>query len=192
MNIIEAKTLLGRILKTLFLCLLAITPFAPLLLYFGYRRLRRMDSDDPNYRFLKRVLTAGVAFLVFIGLYLVWRFAKPYHEENLPHVPWLPESARNISYYRSCFAFDAYEFDIAEADFKKMYKQKDDRPFQEIVEPRTIARFKKKISGSPRKEQTAVVKNGLFAEWEENGKVFHVVFDREKKRAYFLMFRREN
>lgn len=191
MRIIEAKTAWGRALKTFFCCLLAITPFAPLLLYLGYRRFRRMEEDSPDRRLLKWVLICGMAFVVFVGLFLVWRFAKPYHGENLPRVPWLPEAAHNVSYYRSLFAFDAYEFDISEADFRKMYKGKGARALREIPEPRTIVRFKKKLPGSKKEEESALVKNGLYTEWKERLRVFQIVFDREKGRAYFLMFRRE-
>lgn len=36
--------------------------------------------------------------------------------ENVPRVPWLPDSASNVSFYRS-YPFTAYEFDIPEQDF---------------------------------------------------------------------------
>jgi hypothetical protein len=35
---------------------------------------------------------------------------------NVPRVDWLPESARDVSYFRS-YSFTAYEFDIDEAGF---------------------------------------------------------------------------
>lgn len=185
MNIIEAETTFGRVIKMLFLCALGFV-FAPLLLLLGYRRLRQIPEDDPNHRFLKIVLMLGTVFTVVMFGYLIWRFL-PQEDENVPSVSWLPTVASNISYYRRPFECEYYEFTVTEDDFRKMYSREE---LLEIdpVNPVSIDRFAKFQEGRPEKDHTAVITHGLYRDKEietVSGKYnTKIVFDRKTCRAY--------
>ena len=119
MNIIEAETVWGRWVKMLLLCLLGIF-FAPLLLWLGYKRMQNMPEDDPNCKFLKKILLGGLLFIVIGFGYLVWKL-MPEDGEHAAHVPWLPTAASDISYYRKAFDRELYEYRISENDFRSLY-----------------------------------------------------------------------
>ncbi len=189
MDIIEAKTTWGKWLKVLLLCVIGLSPLVPLLLLLGYRRLRNIPEDDPNYKFLKWVLIAGVAVLVAIGLYLVHYFTQTREGENELFVEWLPPTAANVSFHRT-FYVDAHEFDISEEHFLELFKQR--AGLKEIESEFVIDRYAKYYTDSrPEDQHTALVRNGLYMDWEvkhwiAGTRVFKVVYDRDKKRAYFF------
>lgn len=55
--------------------------------------------------------------------YLAYRdFTDIETGENVPGVSWLPETAPNVSFYRS-YSWTAYEFDIPESDFLEWAKR---------------------------------------------------------------------
>ncbi len=183
MDIIEAETRWGRLLKVILLCILALTPLVPVLLLLGYKRLRQIPEDDPNYKFLKWILIAGLAVLVAVGLYFVYFFTQVREGENESFVTWLPPSATNVSYYRS-FHIDAHEFDISEEHFLALFKLRDQlEPVKDAV---TVTRYTKYYKEPrPETEHAAVIKNGLYYTKKINGRTFCVAYDRNRKRAYF-------
>src|SRR4029450_8888779 len=73
----------------------------------------------PRYT-LKSLLIAVTVIGTGIGLLRGCYLALTHFEtaENVDRVSWLPDSASNVSYYRS-YNYTAYEFDISEDEFKK-------------------------------------------------------------------------
>ena len=190
MDIIEAKTTWGKIVKMLLLCLVGLI-FAPLLLLLGYRRLRSIPEEDPNHRMLKFALIYGVV-LVLLGFgFLIWKF-MPKDGEGVKNVSWLPDIATNVSYYRYPFHCEIYEFDVTEAHFKTMYGQE---KLEEIKDPVIIKRYASRMEGAPEEMRTVTVKNGLccFGKEDYTTGVYskEIVFDREKGRVYFCSEREE-
>lgn len=190
MDIIEAKTTWGRIVKTVLLCLLGIL-FAPLLLLLGYRRLRSIPEDDPNHRALKYALIYGLILTVGLFGVVIWRF-MPENAERVSNVTWLPDVAKNISYYRYPFHCEIYEYDITESHFRSMYGQE---TLEEIREPVKIKRYMSRLEGCPEEMRTVTVKNGLCCFGRENFTTGvytkAIVFDRDAGRAYFCSEREE-
>ena len=190
MDIIEAKTIWGRWVKMLLLCLVGFL-FAPLLLLLGYRRLRSIPEEDPNHRFLKYVLIYGVVLTLGLFGFLIWRF-MPKDGENVQQVAWLPDLAKNVSYYRYPFHCEIYEYDISESHFKAMYAQE---KLEEIKEPVTIRRYAARMDRAPEEMRTVTVKNGLccFGKEEYISGVYskEIVFDRDNGRVYFCSEREE-
>lgn len=186
MNIIEAETTFGRVIKMLFLCALGFV-FAPLLLLLGYRRLRQIPEDDPNHRFLKIVLMLGTVFTVVMFGYLIWQWFLPHDAENVSSFSRLPTVASNISYCIRPYKSEHYEYTITEADFRAMHQYE---KLQEIdpVKPVTIDRYAKILENRPEKEHTATIRKGLFRENVKEAFLgeYHskIVFDRETCRAY--------
>ncbi len=184
MNIIEAETVWGKWVKVILLCILALSPLVPFLLLLGYRRWRNLPEDDPNSKFLKWLLIAGVAVLIAVGLYMVHHFTKVREGENESFVTWLPPSAANVSYYRT-HNIDAHEFDISEEDFLALFKQSD--RLEKVDQEFTIDRYAKYYTKpTSEKLHIAAVRNGLCAAWQSNGRSFKIAYDRDKKRAYFF------
>lgn len=184
MDIIEAKTTWGRWVKMIILLIPALI-FPPLLLLFGYRRLRNMPEDDPNYKALKYALIYGVVLVVAGFGVVIWHH-MPKDAENVENVTWLPEVATNISYYRYPFHCEIYEYDISEADFRTIYAQE---KLEEIKEPVTIKRYGARLEGYPEEKQSVTVKNGLCCIGQEDyvTGVYtkEIVFDRDSGRVYF-------
>lgn len=190
MEVIEAKTTWGRWGKMILLCLLGII-FAPLLLLLGYRRLRSIPEDDPNYRALKYALIYGIVLVVLGFGFLIWTF-MPKDAEGVEQVPWLPDIVSNVSYYRFPFHCEIYEFDVTEKNFRIMYAQE---TLEEVKEPVTIKRYASRMDGAPEEMRTVTVKNGLccFGKEDYATGVYskEIVFDRDKGRAYFCSEREE-
>ncbi|MBO5960211.1 MAG: hypothetical protein J6Q65_08820 [Lentisphaeria bacterium] len=190
MDIIEAKTTFGRIVKMVLLCLLGVI-FAPLLLLLGYKRLRNIPGDDPNHRLLKYVLIYGVVLTVVLFGFVIWRF-MPKSDENLERVTWLPDIAKNVSYYRYPFRCELYEFSVNEDDFRVMYAQE---TFEGIRESVRVRRFAARIEGRPEEQHTATVKNGLYCSGREVYRTGtytkEIVYDRDTGRVYFCSEREE-
>lgn len=190
MDIIEAKTNWGRWVKLILLLVLALI-FPPLLLLFGYRRLRNMPEDDPNYKALKYALIYGVILVVLGFGYIIW-INMPEDAENVENVSWLPDVATNVSYYRYPFHCEIYEYDVTEEHFRTMYEQE---TLEEIKEPVTIKRYGARMEGYPEEKQSVTVKNGLCCFGKENFTTGvytkEIVFDRDNNRAYFCSEREE-
>jgi hypothetical protein len=53
-----------------------------------------------------------------------WSNAHPVIGENMAKVDWLPAVASNVSFYKT-YLFTAYEFDISEADFVALGRERD-------------------------------------------------------------------
>ena len=70
-------------------------------------------------------LLVAVIILIIAGniVYHVYYYNRFEFAENVPTVKWLPETAKNVSYYKDRQA-DVYEFTISEADFLKWAKAK--------------------------------------------------------------------
>ena len=81
-------------------------------------------------------ITAFVAFSVWFVRSAYIDFTHVETNENLSAVDWLPQSASNISYYKS-YQFTAYEFDISEAEFCEWSRW----DTAEITEPVKITRY---------------------------------------------------
>lgn len=120
-------------------------------------------------------------------------------EENVPSVDWLPASASNVSYYKS-YSFTAYEFDIAEQDFKAWAWVK----LEPITQPVTVFRYSSRneyqASYPPNATQAQIdaietanenlrgkkVFTGLYYESRTNsGRGVTFVYDRAAGRGYF-------
>lgn len=93
----------------------------------------------------KRIVWASVIAASAAGVALFWYgayrgFNHVETAENVPRVPWLPESATNVSYYRS-YLWTAYEFSIDERAFLQLTRDQglDVRPIG--PEPFTIKRY---------------------------------------------------
>ncbi len=192
MDIIEAKTKTGRILKMICLLPLVIPPFTIILLYLGYRRLKNIPENDPNHKFLKIVLIYGVCLFVAGGCYLIWQHTRENYALNQPTVQWLPaEYATNVSYYKN-LQRELYEFNITEENFQKLHVPGGIK-LEEIPAgtPQIIERCSKWIEGTPEASHQAEVEVGLYAEWNEAGFKRKTVYDRLTGRAYYHAARPE-
>lgn len=187
MDIIEAKTTWGRWVKTIILCLLGLSPLVPLLIWLGYRRLRNIPEDDPNYKALKYSLYLGIIYIFIVGGYIVWFFARTSEGENEKSVKWLPQTVSNISYHRS-WNLDSYEFTVTEEDFRKWCtKRKDLQEIKEFKDGRKIERYAKFMKNKPKDEHYAVAVDGLYYEWtDDDSRIFKIMYDRKKQRAYIF------
>lgn len=139
-------------------------------------------------------LAGGVVWLV---QYIVEASHQSETGENVPSVAWLPDSASNVSYYRSHMN-TAYEFDISESDFCSWSRWK----VAEIEEPKTIKRY---LAFFPLVEpganstdaelnefletgsrRVARLDEGLYyGHLQKNGGGVWVAFDRKSRRAYY-------
>ena len=83
---------------------------------------------------IKMCIIAGLIliFLVIVAPFLLfglwfglcaWLDSSPEIGEDIPHVDWLPNSATNVSFYKSG-SFTAYEFNISEPSFSEFAKAK--------------------------------------------------------------------
>jgi len=142
-----------------------------------------------------------IAVLVFnpISLFLFWLFsglysnANPEIGESVQSVEWLPETASNISYYRT-YSWQAYEFDISEADFEDWAARWD---LKEIGHAVSIPRYSYRDRydhldpNDPEQEDRererfwADIDNGLYDRQEDDdGGGYIVAYDRTNGRAY--------
>jgi len=121
--------------------------------------------------------------------------------ENEEHVSWLPDEATNVSYYKA-YMWKAYEFDISEEGFKRWAIKWD---LKEIDEEQSIWRYSYMSFLAKRREENvdydelfseeekhiATVKNGLYDKKKSRSSSgYHVVYDRDRGRAYFESSRR--
>lgn len=132
--------------------------------------------------------------VLWVGLGM-WSNAHPETGVNVKTVDWLPPEATNISYYKT-YSWRAYEFDMDEESFKRWARRWDLKP---IKEEETITRYSytsflkqsrnyrnAKVYEAEEKKHVATVSTGLYdREIRRNGGGYHVVYDREKQRAYF-------
>lgn len=166
----------------------------------GYRNL--MVEDSPLFRFFFGALMVfpGICFMLmatWFGL-VIWSDMYPETGENVATVSWLPSSAKNVSFYKS-YSWRAFEFDINENDFRQWAAQWN---LKEIDKAESIQRYnywnflKEKHSSQTeddmnayfetKKRCIAAVNKGLYdSKTYGNGGGYHVVFDRERQRAYF-------
>lgn len=130
---------------------------------------------------------------------MAWKSANPDRGENLAQVDWLPETASDISYYRT-YNLKVSEFSMNESDFRKWASDSD---LKEIKDRQEIRRFswwdyqktrpKQYDETYFREEQNhiAIVTNGLFSSYRQSdGGGNYTVFDRDKNRVYFESNRR--
>jgi hypothetical protein len=154
----------------------------------------------------KRLKLAAIVIAVLLlnpfsllGLWLgtaYWSNAHPSLGANVESVSWLPADARNVSYYRT-YSWTAYEFDIGEAAFRKWAAGEYD--LKEISEPRSIMRYSYKNFArqwrgrresdayeAEKEKHFAAITDGLyhFETWRNGGSI-HVVYDRQKQKAYY-------
>ena len=110
--------------------------------------------------------------------------------ENVPSVAWLPQTATNISYYKT-YSWTAYEFDTDEKTFRSWAAK---RKLKEINDIKRIERYSywnfikmhSTDSWSVESQHVAAIKAGLYDEVrQDNGGGYKVGFDREHQRAYF-------
>lgn len=191
MDIIEAKTTWGRWLKAILLCLLALTPAVPVLIWLGYRRLKNIPEDDPNYKALKYSLYLGLIYVFIVGGYVIWFFARTSEGENETwreaRIDRIPQSSCNISYHRS-WNLDVHEFTVSEEEFvKSCTKRKDLQEIKEFKDGRRIERYAKYMGDKPEEEHYATATDGLYYEWiNDDSRIFKVMYDRQKQRAYIF------
>ena len=143
-------------------------------------------------------ITAVVAFAVWFVHSAYVGLTHVETAENVPSVDWLPQSASNISFYKS-YQFTAYEFDITEPEFRKWSRW----DVSEISEPATITRYVRVTGAIPNinahhsqaeldafeaaiAEQAVTIENGLFyGHTQSNGGGVWVGFHRGLGRAFF-------
>jgi hypothetical protein len=136
----------------------------------------------------------GIASLLAILLATYQSFTYVESAENVPRVGWLPDSASNVSYYKS-YAFTAYEFDIPEADFVAWAC----RDLDPIRAPVKISRYShatapRDVVGPNTSHEAllammarrqATVTDGLYFEYRQrNGGGLRMAYDRNNRRAY--------
>lgn len=144
------------------------------------------------------VFNPATLILGWIGM-MLWGDSNPERGENQAHVDWLPETASDISYYRS-YSRKVSEFSMNESDFRKWASGSD---LKEITDRHEIRRFSWWEFQTTRPKQydetyfreerhhIAVVTNGLFASYRQSdGGGNYRVFDRDKNRVYFESNRR--
>ena len=145
---------------------------------------------------LKRLLLLVSAIACSLAILRATYVSFTYVEtaENVTHVDWLPDSASNISYYRS-YSFTAYEFDIPEADFIA-WSSRDLKPIKAPVEvyryshattpadtPHPNASYEELQEMLARR--MATVTDGLYFEYrQQNGGGLRMAYDRSKGRAF--------
>lgn len=135
-------------------------------------------------------------FLAIGGMW--WSDTHPDTGVNVPSVGWLPESASNVSFYRT-YSWTAYEFDIDEAGFREWARRfgGELEPFSDgcRIERYSWREFCRSqasttVDGDAYYEEErkhyAYVRNGLCYRYinERNGGGVHVVYDRDAGRAY--------
>lgn len=150
-----------------------------------------------------RIVLIVIIILVFNPVTLIlgwlgmmrWENANPEKGENLARVEWLPETASDISFYRS-YSWKSWEFSMAERDFRREWASRYN--LKEITEKQVISRFSWwdfRIEKPPHdsltffreeKNHLAEVVHGLYAsERWDNGGGYHIAFDRDEDRVYF-------
>lgn len=118
--------------------------------------------------------------------------------ESLPSVNWLPDSASNVSFYRS-YMNTAYEFDIDEESFRQWARW----DIAEIEEPVGLSRYLRFSTPRPQEppnptqqqleklaqeysRRGVTIRNGLYYGYtQDNGGGVWVAYDRSAGRAYF-------
>ena len=179
MKIVEADNVFFLVVKYLVILVIAISFLGwPILIWWGYRRLKVIPDEDINHTVLKYILGAAVIIfagsLIYVGWFWVSRVESGENEASARFLP-IPE-ARAISYYLK-YDFAAYEFDLPEALAKKY------RPtLMEIEEPVTVKRYNFRDGKVPAEEKTVTVTDGFYEIDSENT----IVYDRVKQRMYFL------
>jgi hypothetical protein len=150
----------------------------------------------PRLRWIILAALAGFEALLCLA---VWDMNRVETAENVAHVSWLPETATNVSYYRS-YIFTAYEFDMSDEAFLNWAKCCEIKP---IVKPFWIPRY---TGGAPREPpeenasdeqfqrfwekdrlRSATINNGYFYQQEfgQSGGFVRVAWDGTMNRAYF-------
>jgi hypothetical protein len=115
--------------------------------------------------------------------------------ENVARVDWLPQTASNVSYYRS-YNYTAYEFDMSEAEFRK-WMWLDVQPITRPVKVRRyslIASSRAYPGANPAAGEyeaweamrEATVTDGLYHEHRrDDGGGVCVAYDRAKGRVFY-------
>src|SRR5687768_14859438 len=98
---------------------------------------RRLGRTAMKRFLLIAVLLTGLALLAWT----TYRgFTDVESGEHVARVSWLPESATDVSFFRS-YSWTAYEFTIPEQDFLRWAADKGWDVKENKGEPRTIARY---------------------------------------------------
>ena len=130
----------------------------------------------------------GIVTLYFTSTTVLHGLTAVESAENVESVPWLPDTASNISYSKN-FNRRYFEFDVSEPAFCEWAK---DYSISEISEPFHISRYaimidnpdSVDVDNDPR--YTAVIANGLSASHtQSNHGGYSLAFDRDSDRAYF-------
>ena len=132
------------------------------------------------------ILLLIVGFVVFSGC-----DNKAEYGEGLSSVSWLPDSATDISYYKS-YLYTAYELDMSEEQFLQWAKDKS-WEISEIVEPISIGRYNRYLLSDSKNDPGywakvfAEIESGYFYRWErgKSGGGVNVAYDSIKKRVYY-------
>ncbi len=139
-----------------------------------------MFSDNPKA--LRYGLIAGILLflspLLLLGLWFGGVWYSEHHPDQGEHarrVSFLPETATDVSWYRS-YNSTGFDFKISEADFKKWSRWE----VREIAEPFSV--FLRRNAG----QEQIKIKNGLYYfSTARNGGITLVAYDRASGRAYF-------
>ena len=91
------------------------------------------------------VLLAMVALFPFAVFYMLQQ--GPDFGENLQSVDWLPETASNVSYYRSD-QVEIYEFSITVEEYKR-WAERQGMHIRTITSPISVSRYMAYIPGNP-------------------------------------------
>jgi hypothetical protein len=142
---------------------------------------------------VKRLLLIGLALGGALLLYGAYRdFTRVETGEDVARVPWLPDAARRVSFYRS-YSFTAYEFDIAEQQFLTWAKDQGWEVQRIEREPRSVLRYhlaagKVGAPADPPADATAQ----QMTSWQDAMQTYRSAISKTIERGYFYDRRQSN
>lgn len=150
-------------------------------------------------KFTLKGLLLFVAVIAFVVLSLRGAYLGLTHVdtgENVSSVNWLPDTASNVSFYKS-YSFTAYEFDIPESDFVN-WSRWDLLPIDKPVSiprycfidvpdsaPNGMAQDWQALESAYARRFAKITKGLYYKYSQDNGGGVWVAYDRDARRAYY-------
>ncbi len=131
-----------------------------------------INTEYLNSPGCKKIFLVALILLIAGGNVIYHTFYYNRYEiaENLETVDWLPQSAKNISYYKRDQSY-VYEFSIGETDFLLWAREKDLK-YEKIEEgPIAVARYSFFID-APNDDHENLSETESYQEWMSQNKVF--------------------
>jgi hypothetical protein len=156
-----------------------------------------ISANLRDYSFLqsKKIMPVFISLFVvifFVGVVFGYLYGERYEfAEEVENVSWLPDSASNISYYKS-YNYTAYEFDISEEAFLRWAKDHHWN-VSKIDKSITISRYNYYLVQESKSDPEfwekvyVTINTGYFYQWErgQSGGGIDVAFDSATNRAYY-------